>query len=124
MIDSVRRDLEELLNTHRTCGDITPEFSETLNSVLTYGLPDLVSLQANNPEVPRRVAAAIEETIDRFEPRLKNVRVATPDGSKPGQLKLEFQIHATLKVDPAPEVSFVTVLELTTGETSIRQAEE
>jgi predicted component of type VI protein secretion system len=37
------------------------------------------------------------------------------------QLRLEFQIHATLRVNPAPEVAFVTVLKLSTGETSIEQ---
>ncbi len=37
-------------------------------------------------------------------------------------MKLDFEIQATLRVDPSPEVAFVTVLKLTTGETTIQKA--
>ena len=49
MIDSVRRDLEDLLNTHRTLIDIPGEYPETENSILTYGLPDFSSFQSSKP---------------------------------------------------------------------------
>jgi hypothetical protein len=35
-------------------------------------------------------------------------------------LKLEFQITAKLCVEPSPEVSFVTVLQLTTGQALVQ----
>lgn len=39
-------------------------------------------------------------------------------------MKLDFEIQATLRVDPSPEVAFVTVLKLTTGEATIKRANE
>jgi type VI secretion system protein ImpF len=124
MIDSVRSDLEDLLNSHRTVGVLPAEYEQVRNSIVTYGLPDLVSYQSTAPEVAKKVAVHLEEVIARFEPRLKNVRVRVLQMGDSAQLKLEFQVHATLRVDPAPEVAFLTVLKLTTGEASIRQVEE
>jgi type VI secretion system protein ImpF len=124
MVDSVRRDLENLLNSHLTERAIPAEYVQVKNSIAAYGLPDLVSLHSGGPEASQKIAAALEEAITRFEPRLSNVRVTILEGSNARQLKLEFQIQATLRVDPAPEVSFVTVLTLTTGEASIRRADE
>ena len=47
MIDSVRRDLEDLLNTHRTVLEVSAEFPEVENSIVTYGLPDFSSFQSS-----------------------------------------------------------------------------
>src|SRR5208283_5584401 len=51
MIDSVRRDLEDLLNTHRTLMTIPSGYTETENSILTYGLPDFSSFQSSKQDV-------------------------------------------------------------------------
>lgn len=123
MIKTVRRDLEELLNSHQSASDLPAEYQEVLNSVVTYGLPDLVSIRTSITDARARVSTAIEDTIARFEPRLANVRVMPDPSVDPKQLKLEFQIHATLNMDPSPEVAFVTVLKLSTGETSIQQVD-
>jgi type VI secretion system protein ImpF len=123
MITTVRRDLEDLLNSHQVAGDLVNEFPEVQHSLVTYGLPDLVSIRTSVTDAQAKVCAAIEETIARFEPRLANVRVIPDSSADPKQLKLEFQIHATLNMDPSPEVSFVTVLKLSTGETTIQQGD-
>jgi predicted component of type VI protein secretion system len=68
-----------------------------------------------------RVAAELEEAISRFEPRLVNVRAIPLAGQDPKKLRLEFQIQATLRMDPSPDISFVTLLKLTTGETTVQQ---
>jgi type VI secretion system protein ImpF len=122
MIDTVRRDLENLLNSHRAAGEVADELPEVRDSLITYGMPDLASIRSSVTDARARVSAAIEESIARFEPRLTNVRVVSDPSADPKTLRLEFQIHATLHMDPAPEVSFVTVLKLSTGETSIQQA--
>lgn len=123
MIDSVRRDLEDLLNSHQTVGHLSDDLAEVRNSIVTFGLPDLVSIQSTKAVAQVRVYTAIEEAIRRFEPRLTNVRVIPVSAPDSKTLKLEFQIQATLRVDPAPEVAFVTVLQLSTGETKIEQAD-
>ena len=74
IIDSVRRDLEDLLNTHRTLLAIPDEYKETENSILSFGLPDFSSFQSSKADVGSRVAERIEQAIARHEPRLRNVR--------------------------------------------------
>lgn len=123
MIDSVRRDLEDLLNTHRTLLDIPVEYREIENSILGFGLPDFSSFQSSKGDVSRKVAERIELAISRYEPRLRNVRATAIEEPDEKQLKLKFQIQANLRVDPSPEVAFVTILKLSTGETSIQQVD-
>jgi type VI secretion system protein ImpF len=121
MMETVRRDIEDLLNSHRPGPAIRDEFAETRRSVFAYGLPDLVSLYGLGGKLRGVVIQTIEETIRLFEPRLRDVRVSLlhPDDSTQ-RLKLEIQITAKLCVEPSPEVSFVTVLELTTGQASVQ----
>ena len=123
MIDSVRRDLEDLLNTHRTLIAVPREYPETESSILTYGLPDFSSFQSSKQDVSSKVAERIEQVISRFEPRLRNVRARLIEEPDEKQMKLKFQIHAILRVDPSPEVAFVTILKLSTGETSIQRTD-
>jgi type VI secretion system protein ImpF len=123
MIDTIRRDLEDLLNSRRMLGDLAEEYPEVRNSIVTFGMPDLVSIHSSMADVSARVGAAIEEAIIRFEPRLTSVRVMPDVSADPKKLRLEFQIHATLHMDPAPDVAFVTLLKLTTGEATIQQAD-
>ncbi len=121
MIDVVRRDLEDLLNTRLTNTTIPDEFVQSRNSVLNYGLPDLSSLGGDTAERRAEIGLIIEQVIERFEPRLRNVHARIADGVG-GAQTLRFQIHAELNVDPAPEVGFETVLELMTGHASIQES--
>src|SRR5580704_4152125 len=66
MIDVVRRDLEDLLNTRLTNNDVPPAFIEVNSSVVTYGLPDLSSLSADTAEQRAEIARIIERVIQRF----------------------------------------------------------
>jgi type VI secretion system protein ImpF len=121
VIDAVRSDLEDLLNTHRIDQDIPEELVEVRNSIVTFGMPDLVSHQSTARDVANRVGGAIEETITRFEPRLRDVHAVLLKSKDVKQMRLEFQIQATLRVEPSPEVAFVTILKLSTGETSVQR---
>jgi type VI secretion system protein ImpF len=122
VIDSVRKDLEDLLNSHRADQEIPEEFVEVRKSIVAYGLPDLASYQSAGPDAVRRIGEAIEAAISLSEPRLGDVRATLIDPKGVKSLKLDFEIQATLRVDPSPEVAFVTVLKLTTGETTIQKA--
>ncbi len=75
MLAAVKRDLEELLNTHQSNQDLPPEWEQLSDSLLTYGVPDLVSVSVSNASEKERVASLIEGVIARCEPRLRNVRV-------------------------------------------------
>jgi type VI secretion system protein ImpF len=121
MTVAVRRDLEDLLNTRRSSGGIAEEREELHNSIVGYGLPDLVSLNAITAEQRREIGALIEDTISRFEPRLKDVRATLIGDADQKERSIRFHVDARLTVDPCPEVAFDTVLQLSTGQYSVTE---
>lgn len=119
MRDTIKRDLENLLNTRPVATDL-PDASEMNQSIMAYGLPDLTSFMAVTKAQWEEIGRLIEKTIRRFEPRLRDVHVTlqvTPDGV---QGRTQFRISGRLGVDEAPEVAFDTQLELTTGRYSLQ----
>jgi type VI secretion system lysozyme-like protein len=119
MIDAVRSDLEDLLNTRQSFHDVPAQFRETIRSSLTYGLPDLATMRAGTAGERARIGTLLEELIARFEPRLRGVRVTLVQAQGDTDRRVRFHIDARLAVEPAPEVGFVTVLELLTGQASV-----
>ncbi len=119
MVDAVRGDLEELLNARQSFHDLPPQYAETARSVLAYGLPDLTSMRVSGESDRAAIARVIEGVIARHEPRLRKVRVTVVPGAGDGEPRVSFHIDARLAVEPAPEVGFVTVLELATGQASV-----
>ena len=122
MLDAVRADLEDLLNTRLTVTDVPPEFAEVGDSIITYGLPDLVKYNGASPEDCASLAKIVAGVVAAHEPRLKNVRVKVVRGGAGDHESraVRFHIDAALNVDPAPEVGFETVVELTTGRTTVK----
>ena len=124
MMASIRRDLEELFNTHATSAAIPAEYVEVRKSIATFGMPDLPSLSAADAFRREDVGRIIEEVIARHEPRLLDIRATLNDpAADDAPHRLRFQIEARLNVDPSPEVAFETIVELTTGQASIRTGE-
>ena len=125
MRDAVRRDLEDLFNTHTPGVNIPAEYREVHSSVATYGLPDIAWVSSVKGFQGRDLAAIIEQAIHLHEPRLRDVQVVViTEGDKrdgPADKRVHLHIEARLNVDPSPEVEFETVLELTTGQASIRE---
>jgi type VI secretion system protein ImpF len=120
ILESVREDLEELLNTRRSERVSEDQFPEVAKSIVTYGLPDFTSLGSSTPAKQEEIGRIIEKIIRLHEPRLRNVR-ATLVRARALELRVLFHIDAELRVDPSPAVAFETVVELTTGHASIRE---
>jgi type VI secretion system protein ImpF len=120
MADAVQRDLEDLLNTRQSHGGLPEGYREVERSIVAYGFPDLTSLNAITPEQRDQIGRLIEGVIGRFEPRLKDIRATLVDPGDGKQRTVRFRVEARLSVDPAPEVAFDTILELTTGHYSIK----
>jgi type VI secretion system protein ImpF len=120
MTDAVKRDLEELLNTRQSHMGLPEDFVELHRSVYGYGLPDLTSLNAITPQQRAGIGQVLEDVVVRFEPRLRDVRAVMVDAGDGKQRTVKFRIDARLNVDPAPEVAFETILELTTGQYSVQ----
>lgn len=119
--ESIKRDLEQLLNT-RQSGDWLPaELKELNNSLAAYGLPDFSSVSIKSPAEQNRLRRALEAAIAIFEPRLEDVNVTLlPIGEL--QRSLHFRIDARLRIEPAPEpVTFDAMLQLASGQYLVRE---
>jgi type VI secretion system protein ImpF len=120
MVEVVQRDLEELLNTRQSHAGMPEQFEELGRSILAYGLPDLTSLNAITPDQRAQIGRVLEAVIAHFEPRLRDVRASLVDPGQDKQRSVRFRVEARLCVEPAPEVAFDTILELSTGHSSVK----
>ena len=110
---SVERDLDWLLNTRRIATPASDDYPEVNDSVYHYGMPDITSLSWDAEVVHRRLTRRIEECIQRFEPRLLNVKVSAVEEKDRAHRHLRFAVDAMLRVEPNPQrVTFDTVLEI------------
>jgi len=111
----VVRDLENLLNTRRHIFDPPDGFKEVENSIFTYGLNDFTSQNPGNISIRKAIKVDIEKSIERFEPRLKNVNVIVENDSNVNSLR--FRINALLVLENESEpVSFDTFFDINRGE--------
>jgi len=121
--ESVRRDLEWLLNTRLVAVPPDDMLREVNHSVYAYGLPDFTAYSLSNPDDQNRLVRHLQTAIKMFEPRLAKVRIVPLDVSITNIRILRFRIEALLLVDPAPEhISFDTTLQLTSGEYEVVNA--
>lgn len=118
---SLRRDLEWLLNTRCTPQEAPPSCRELRRSLYRFGLPDFSALHRNSPDTAPRLAREVEEAIAIFEPRLANARVSLVEAHEGGERRLHFMIEAMLRLDPIPErVVFDTVLDIALNEFEVQ----
>lgn len=102
--NSVKRDLENLLNTRFRMQSPPEEYREMEISILNYGLPDLATVNIADIEKKRAFTKNLEKTLRTFEPRFKSVKVIHIDNKDTTDRTLRFRIDAMLHADPAPEV--------------------
>ncbi|WP_447894354.1 type VI secretion system baseplate subunit TssE [Vreelandella sp. GE22] len=85
VVESIKRHLVELLNSHPGNSACAPELGLLDFNDATIGVLDL----------ELNIKQAIRQCIERFEPRVKRVEVESlPNGGDP--LQLRFQVHATV----------------------------
>jgi len=113
---SVKRDLEWLLNTRQVVGGAPPGLKELNRSLATYGLPDFSAVSIKSPADQARMERTLENAIGAFEPRLEGVTV-TIIPPRDVEQKMRFRIEARLRVEPAPvPVTFDTVLQASSNQ--------
>lgn len=118
--DALKRDLEWLLNTRQPPIPSLVDYPLARAATLNYGLPDISSMGLTSASDNRRLRLAIEASLRNYEPRLSDVRV-TLERSDTTERRLRFHIEGSMKLDPAPEeISFDTVLELSSGEYKVK----
>ena len=121
--NSVRRDLECLMNTRFRIIQPPEELHEVDASLLNYGLPDLATVNISDIEKRKDFTRQLEKIIKTFEPRFKDVKVSYMDNKDQKDRTLRFRIDATLWADPSPEVViFDSVLEPVSRTVSVEEA--
>jgi type VI secretion system lysozyme-like protein len=108
--ESVRRDLEDLLNARQGREhDIPPWFTALAGSVATYGIGQVDAIDLEVREERQGLLKAIRRAIRRFEPRLERVEVIDLGVVHP--FVLRFRIEAVMRLESvADRVVFGTTL--------------
>jgi type VI secretion system protein len=100
--DSVLEHLRRILNTRRGCVPIADD----------YGVPEFTEYLHLGAEVYRELEKVLRNTIQKFEPRLKGVRVTfLPEEEGRLALQLQFHVVAKLTSDPRLQVQFETSID-------------
>ncbi|MGF1732352.1 type VI secretion system baseplate subunit TssE [Photobacterium kasasachensis] len=100
---SVRHDLENLLNA-KVHWHVWPKwYSELDRSLFAYGLPDFSAMPLSSLDGRQRLCRIIEETIRNFEPRFADVTVTVVGDEQPVDRILRLRIHAFFHASPEPE---------------------
>jgi type VI secretion system protein len=109
LIASVLDHVGKMLNTRRGNAPVAPD----------YGIPDIVDMIHSFPESIRLMEQAIRTTIEKYEPRLSNVRVKhAPFDEEIFSLHFEVTANLVLSNSRKP-VRFETKVD-NTGEVSVR----
>ncbi|VBB46655.1 Type VI secretion system needle hub protein TssE [uncultured Desulfatiglans sp.] len=110
VVESVLGHLQRILNTRQGSVPIAED----------YGLPDLTDINADYPDSLTRFERAIRLTIQKYEPRLKVIRVRfVPD--EEDLLSLRFQIVGKLAAEDLKDtVYFESVVE-SDGRVSVKR---
>ena len=120
---SVRRDLENLLNTRMRVVEPDDEFIHLKHSLLNYGLPDLATVNISSVDKRREFVQHLERLLLDFEPRFKTVSVNYQENTDTVDRTLRFRIDATLYADPSPEVViFDSILEPVSRTVNVEEA--
>ncbi|HLG17547.1 MAG TPA: type VI secretion system baseplate subunit TssE [Blastocatellia bacterium] len=118
---SVKRDLEWLLNTRLAPGFLPPDLEEVNHSLAAYGLTEFTSFNVKTQADQSRLRRTLEGVIGTFEPRLEEVNV-TLLPMQQGQSAVHFRVDARLRIEPAPEpITFDTALQIDNGEYVVKE---
>ncbi len=119
--NSVRRDLEALLNARRRWRSWPTRLTQLAASPMGYGIPDFASGAFNDAGRREELRLEVEDTIRRFEPRFLSVRVQLVDMKDQLDTTLRLRIEAVLHAEPAPEaITFDTLVDPSTDDVVVR----
>jgi len=118
---SVRRDLENLLNTRCCLTTLPADLEELELSLVNYGVPDIMGTDLGSARQRDWFRHVLERVIGRFEPRFKSVKVELLENADPADRTMRFRIDALMHAEPAPEpVVFDSALEPATGNVEVK----
>jgi type VI secretion system protein ImpF len=117
--ETIKRDVEYLLNSRRPPIPELHRYPKASASVINFGLPDINAFSESTND-QNTLLAAILQTLRRYEPRIQGVRVFVAR-SETLSRSLRFHIEGKIQFDTMIEnIEFDTVLELTRGEYEVK----
>ena len=118
---SVRRDLQNLLNTRWKCVSWPPDYEELELSLINYGIPDFTGVNMGGPEEQKRLIQVVERAVGYFEPRFLRFKIQPADKTHDFDRTLRFKIEGLLRAEPSPEpVSYDTQLNVNSAEFELK----
>jgi type VI secretion system protein ImpF len=122
-LESLRRDLEAVLNTRRCPATPSAKLPRLKRSLLTYGVGDFIGANMITREQRAVFAATLEESIRESEPRLRNLAVSVLDPRDAGERVLRLRIEAMVVLeDNAVPVLFASSINPGTLRFSVAEA--
>lgn len=118
--DSLKRDVEWLLNTRQPVMPELESYPEVATSVFNFGLPDLHSFDGSAGKEENALTVALEKCIRTFEPRINQPRVYL---TRTDLLSRSLRFHVEGQIvyeNMEEEIKFDTVLELISGEYEVK----
>lgn len=118
--ESLKRDLEWLLNTRQPVMPELESFPATAASVFNYGFPDIHSFDGSVGKEQNALTISLERCIRTFEPRISQPHVYF-NRSDHLSRSLKFHIEGQIFYENMDEdIKFDTVLELISGEYEVK----
>ena len=121
--DSIRRDLENLLNTRRRF-EVSGEKLESRDlTIVNYGIPDFTGASFSTEEEQEELLREIKKIILAYERRFKSIKIVEKKGLDSMDRTVRFRIEAELRVEPAVEpLVFDTRIDPVSRELSIEES--
>ena len=120
---SLRRDLENLLNTRWTCTSWPPDYEELDLSLINYGIPDFTGVNMGGVENQERLLQIVTRAIEKFEPRLIKFSIEVRNTGTRIDRMLSFRVDGLLHAEPFPEqVVFDTSLDVHSSEFEVKSS--
>jgi type VI secretion system protein ImpF len=118
--ESLKRDVEWLLNTRQPVIPELENFPATTASVLNYGLPDIHSFDSSEGKRHTDLTTALEKCIRTFEPRINQPHVFLTRTDTLSR-SLRFHIEGQIVFENMDEeIKLDAVLELISGEYEVK----
>ncbi len=118
--DSLKRDVEWLLNTRRPPIDEIQSYPKAAASVIHFGLTDINAFTGSAERDENALLLAIVQSLREYEQRIQSPRVFLVRNDTANR-HLRFHIEGRILFDNVPEdITFDTVLELSSGEYEVK----
>lgn len=104
IIESIRLDLEDLLNTHSTLStDLSEQYPRASESIVAFGLPAAREVWCSREESAEDLRLRVTRAVTTFELRLKDVQVEVMKDPKLSSQPVVLLIRGTIRAHDAED---------------------